>query len=185
MNRSHYLVADSRFGDFGLVWEKISGEPKLLRLLLPRPEEEMAAIILDLYPTARNSSLPLMDNLAVDVSDFLRGRPVDFDLELLAFYRCSKFQTRTLKAEAAIPRGWVSTYGRIAAQVGNPAAGRAVGRALATNPFPIFIPCHRAVRSSGELGGFQGGLHMKKALLEMEGVQFNISGKVNFQQVYY
>jgi O-6-methylguanine DNA methyltransferase len=59
-----------------------------------------------------------------------------------------------------------------------PRAARAVGTALARNPFPLIIPCHRVVRSDGMLGGFGGGLKMKKALLEMEGVAFDRSGRV-------
>jgi methylated-DNA-[protein]-cysteine S-methyltransferase len=56
---------------------------------------------------------------------------------------------------------------------------------LASNPFPIIIPCHRAVRSDGELGGYQGGLKMKRKLLEMEEVRFTPSGKVVMKHVYY
>jgi methylated-DNA-[protein]-cysteine S-methyltransferase len=55
----------------------------------------------------------------------------------------------------------------------NPRAARAVGTALATNPFPIVIPCHRVIRSDGTLGGYGGGLEMKRKLLEMEGVAFH------------
>ncbi len=88
-------------------------------------------------------------------------------------------------AEHGIPRGWVSTYGRIAARLGVPGGARAVGNALAKNLFPIVIPCHRAVRSGGKLGGYQGGLEMKRALLKMEGVGFTPSGKVALEKVYY
>ncbi len=90
-----------------------------------------------------------------------------------------------LQAEYGIPRGWVSTYGRIARELGVVGGGRAVGNALASNPFPLLIPCHRAVRSTGALGGYQGGLEMKKALLEMEGVVFNSPTKASLIKVYY
>jgi methylated-DNA-[protein]-cysteine S-methyltransferase len=60
----------------------------------------------------------------------------------------------------------------------HPRAARAVGTALARNPFPVIIPCHRAIRGDGTLGGFGGGLKMKRALLEMEGVRFDRYGKV-------
>jgi methylated-DNA-[protein]-cysteine S-methyltransferase len=88
-------------------------------------------------------------------------------------------------AEHRIPRGWVSTYGRIAKSLAVPRGARAVGSALSHNPFPIIIPCHRALRSNGELGGFQGGLAMKRALLELEGVQFSPTGRVLTDRVYY
>jgi methylated-DNA-[protein]-cysteine S-methyltransferase len=104
---------------------------------------------------------------------------------LIALEDCSVFQRRVLLAEYAIPRGWVSTYGRIAAALGRPGGARAVGRALATNPFPLVIPCHRAVRAGGDLGGYQGGVAMKRALLTFEGVEFTEGGKVRLERVHY
>jgi methylated-DNA-[protein]-cysteine S-methyltransferase len=80
-------------------------------------------------------------------------------------------------AERTIPRGYVSSYSALAACIGRPRAARAVGTALAGNPFPIIIPCHRTVRTDGSLGGFGGGLPMKRALLEMEGVTFDQRGR--------
>jgi methylated-DNA-[protein]-cysteine S-methyltransferase len=91
---------------------------------------------------------------------------------------CPGFQRRVLLAEHGIPRGSVSSYSRIASHLGVERGARAVGSALATNPFPILIPCHRAIRSDGTLGGYQGGLKMKRTLLEMEGVAFDGSGRV-------
>jgi len=109
---------------------------------------------------------------------------VVFDLEAVALELCGEFQRRVLLAEHGIPRGWVSTYGRIANYIGSTGAGRAVGTAVAENPFPIIIPCHRAVRTDGTLGGYQGGKGMKRALLEMEGVEFKGAG-VSMERVYY
>ncbi len=88
-------------------------------------------------------------------------------------------------AEYGIPRGSVSTYGRMAAHLGIPGGARAVGNALATNPFPIVIPCHRAIRSDGTLGGYQGGLAMKRILLEQEGVVIDDRGRVRSTKLYY
>jgi methylated-DNA-[protein]-cysteine S-methyltransferase len=79
----------------------------------------------------------------------------------------------------------VSTYRRIAGHLGVPGGARAVGNALATNPFPIVIPCHRAIRSDGTLGGYQGGLVMKRALLEQEGVDIDERGRVLSLGLYY
>ena len=62
--------------------------------------------------------------------------------------------------------------------MGIPGGARAVGMALASNPFPLVIPCHRVIRTDGSLGGFGGGLKMKKKLLGIEGVAFNEKGKV-------
>jgi len=88
---------------------------------------------------------------------------------MLRLDHCSAFQRKVLRAVIAIPRGEVRTYQFIAKQIGNPKAARAVGRALATNPFPLMIPCHRVIRSDGKLGGYQGGVRMKQALLRKEG----------------
>jgi len=104
---------------------------------------------------------------------------VRIDYGIAALDLCPQFQRSVLRAEARIPRGNVSTYNRLAERIGCPHAARAVGNALACNPFPIIIPCHRAVRSDGTLGGYQGGLTMKRALLELEGVTFTTSGRVN------
>ena len=69
--------------------------------------------------------------------------------------------------------------------IGCAGGGRAVGRALAENPFPILIPCHRAVRSDGGIGGYQGGSAMKRSLLAMEGVEFIGEDRVSMAMVYY
>lgn len=119
------------------------------------------------------------------IQAFLTGEDVQFDLDGLALDQCSKFQRKVLLAEYRIPRGWVSTYGRIAKHLGISGGARAVGNALAKNPFPIVIPCHRAIKSNGELGGYRGGADMKRKLLEMEGIQCSLSGKVITNHMYY
>jgi len=80
------------------------------------------------------------------------------------------FQRRVLQAVYAIPYGETRTYGAIAAQIGQPRAARAVGRAVATNPMPIVVPCHRVVGAGGKLHGFSGpgGLQTKARLLALE-----------------
>ncbi len=74
-----------------------------------------------------------------------------------------------LERVAAIPYGHTLTYGAIARAIGKPGAARAVGAANARNPLPLLIPCHRVVASNG-LGGYGGGLAMKRRLLELEGL---------------
>ena len=68
-----------------------------------------------------------------------------------------------------IPRGRVATYGQIAMLLGRPRAARAVGTALARNPFAPTVPCHRIIRADGALGGYSQGLDRKRALLRQEG----------------
>ena len=80
-----------------------------------------------------------------------------------------KFSSAVLRATRQIPFGATCSYGSIAARIGAPRSSRAVGNALGRNPVPILIPCHRVVASGGKLGGFTGGLAMKRALLSLEG----------------
>jgi methylated-DNA-[protein]-cysteine S-methyltransferase len=172
------------FGRVGLVWEGTSGGPKVKRVLLPldaggRERDERAFFGL------RRGSCPEIAELGRRIEGCLRGEAIPFDLGILALADSSDFQRAVLLAEAGIPRGWVSTYGRVARSAGFPGAGRAVGRALAENPFPIVIPCHRAVRADGDLGGFQGGRAMKRALLLLEEVAFTKTGKVAMERVQY
>jgi methylated-DNA-[protein]-cysteine S-methyltransferase len=81
----------------------------------------------------------------------------------------SPFTQKVLTATRAIPRGAPWSYGRLAAAIGQPGAARAVGGALGRNPLPIVIPCHRVLAHGGAIGGFTGGLAIKRALLRLEG----------------
>ncbi len=73
--------------------------------------------------------------------------------------------------------GMTISYGELAEAVGHPGAARAVGTAMANNPVPLILPCHRVLASGGALGGYGGGLDMKRALLRMEGVQLSTKGR--------
>lgn len=185
MEKIHYLISSSSFGEFGIVWYIRGDQPRITRLTLPGKHPRLKAALRTDYPLAEEGNLPVMEVLAGGIRRFLEGEDIYFDTQCLAWEECTDFQARVLRAEYGIPRGWVSTYGRIARELGLPGGARAVGSALASNPFPILIPCHRAVRSSGELGGYQGGLEMKKALLEMEGVIFRSNSQVSLNKVYY
>ncbi len=89
----------------------------------------------------------------------------------------TEFQKHVLLTERKVPPGRIISYGTLAAWIEKPRAVRAVGRALAKNPYPIVIPCHRTVRADGSLGGFQGGVELKRKLLEREGVRFDECGR--------
>ncbi|MFX1601047.1 MAG: methylated-DNA--[protein]-cysteine S-methyltransferase, partial [Promethearchaeota archaeon] len=127
----------------------------------------------------------LIASLGHKIQRYFNGESVDFDLELLDFNKCFEIQKRVLLAEYEIPRGWVSTYKRIANHIGLLNGARVVGNSLARNPFPIVIPCHRAIKTNGELGGYQGGIKMKRTLLEMEGIKFSNNDKVITDRIYY
>jgi len=79
------------------------------------------------------------------------------------------FTYRVLRTASRIPFGQTMSYGEIAKIIASPGASRAVGGALGRNPIPIVIPCHRVIAGDGRIGGFTGGLAIKKALLRLEG----------------
>jgi methylated-DNA-[protein]-cysteine S-methyltransferase len=81
-----------------------------------------------------------------------------------------------------IPPGKVSTYGDIAKALGHPKAARAIGRIIANNPNPISIPCHRVVKSNGEIGDFAYGEQRKREILEKEGIKFQNRIVENFEE---
>ena len=81
-----------------------------------------------------------------------------------------------------IPHGKVSTYGDIARALGYPRASRAIGRIIAKNPNPISVPCHRVVKSNGEIGGFAYGQQKKREILEKVGIKFQNKIVENFQE---
>lgn len=173
-----YQLIPSPFGDLALVWrEDDEGGPRVVHILIPIPGES-AAERLRAYPDAAPGRQLQVNALCARIARYLDGEPLELSIELLDPSTCSPFQWRVLMAEKAIPRGQVRTYQQVAAAAGSPRATRAAGGALATNPFPIVIPCHRAVRTDGSLGGYLGGLPMKRALLEMEGVPFDAQGRV-------
>ena len=84
----------------------------------------------------------------------------------------TKFQLKIWDFLKKIPRGTVKTYSEVANAIGKPLAVRAVANAIAKNPYPIQIPCHRVIRSDGSLGGYSGlgGVKKKKNLLKKEGI---------------
>ena len=95
-----------------------------------------------------------LDQIQIDLSD----ASTDFERRVLATLR------------EAVPAGQTTSYGALAAAAGKDGAARAVGGVMALNPVPILIPCHRVLASDGTLGGYGGGLDMKRGLLAIEGV---------------
>lgn len=86
------------------------------------------------------------------------------------------FTQAVLKIASKIPYGEVRSYRWVAEQLGSPKAARAVGNALARNPIPIIIPCHRVIRADGSLGGYALGLDWKRRLLELEQNHSRVKG---------
>ncbi|MFQ5604646.1 MAG: methylated-DNA--[protein]-cysteine S-methyltransferase [bacterium] len=87
------------------------------------------------------------------------------------FLKGTNFQLKVWEALLRIPTGALVSYEKVAAQIGNPKAVRAVANAVASNPIPFIIPCHRVIRKIGDFGGYQGGSARKKALIGWEAVK--------------
>lgn len=123
---------------------------------------------------ARFGILPINDkiqtaNFVDQIQAYLLGELKSFDIQI-QWGTMSKFQQKSLQAVCRISYGETRTYGQIAAEIGVPRAPRAVGRANATNPMPLVIPCHRLVGVDGSLRGYGGGegIETKRCLLALE-----------------
>jgi len=175
-----YQLLSSAFGNVGVVWkqDQTGTTPMIVQIFLPCKGFKMEEQVGECYPGSTPESHPLIDPVIDQLGRYLSGEAVEFSLVRMDLSLCGAFQQKVLQADFQIPRGKVIPYSGLAYRLSAPRAARAVGTALARNPFPLIIPCHRVVRSDGTLGGFGGGLKMKKALLEMEGVAFDHSGRV-------
>jgi len=147
-----YALLDTLLGPLYVAWNK-SGISAAMRA----PDaEEFEAEFERLY---HRSVRPTRD-VPCDL-------PRSFDLRGL-----TDFERRVLLKTSEIPSGEVRTYSWVASEIGNPKAVRAVGSALARNPIPVFIPCHRVVRSDGVIGNYGlGGPEAKRSILAAEGVE--------------
>ena len=150
-------------------WVGIASSPSgLLSLTLPEPTQEMALKPLLERWGGQPHDDPRLDGLKAKLQQYFDGQRVLFD-EALDLSGATAFQRRVWSVVRNIPYGETRSYSQIARQAGSPGAARAVGRAMATNPVPIVVPCHRVIGSDGNLRGFGGGLDLKRRLLEMEG----------------
>jgi methylated-DNA-[protein]-cysteine S-methyltransferase len=174
----YYDLANTRFGLASIVWFEDGHGPRIARILLPAPEEKLLREIGMMFPAAARKTCAIVAKFAKDLQACTEGRAVSFDTSVLNTSDVPPFHGKVLRALARISKGSVSSYGTIAAETGAPGGARAAGQACANNPFPLVFPCHRVVRSDRSLGGFGGGLKLKRALLEIEGVRFDKNGKV-------
>jgi len=109
-----------------------------------------------------------VDDIRRELDEYFEGKRKNFDLAL-DWSLVQGFNKKVLEATYRIPYGGVSTYSDMARSAGSPRAARAAGNALHNNPIPIVVPCHRVLHRDGGLGGYGGGLPMKKWLLTLEG----------------
>ena len=183
MNRQ--IIKSTTFGSVGVIWTGLNNNPKIVRIFLSKPGLSAEDQVPKLYPNSQVSSCAEIDDVAAAIKGLLEGVEIEFSLDVVDLSLCTEFQQVVLRAEHRIPRGSISTYQLIAEYLGKKNGARAVGNALANNPFPLIVPCHRAIRSDRHLGGYQGGLEMKRALLEKEGISFDDTGRVAYKQFHY
>lgn len=136
-------------------------------LTLLGTEEALARILFGDGWRDTEGSVPVLDQAARELEEYFAGERREFTVPLAP--EGTEFQRKVWTALLEIPYGATVTYGEIAARIGKPKAAVAVGQANGRNPIPIIIPCHRVVGAGGKLVGYTGGLHIKKALLAVEG----------------
>ncbi len=108
-----------------------------------------------------------LDEAVRQLEDYFAGRRTTFDLQL-DLSLSAGFRRSVLAYLPAISYGQTASYQAVAAAVHNPKAVRAVGTACATNPLPVVVPCHRVIRSDGQVGAYLGGPEIKHQLLDLE-----------------
>jgi len=163
----HIATFDSKLGWMAANWQ----EGILARLTFGHssPQAAVASLAVDHEP---GIATPSMNSLIKRLQSFATGdRSDDFLDVALLVTDMTPFQQSVTERCRRIPRGETLSYGELAAAVGHPRAARAVGSVMATNRFPLIVPCHRVVGVAGALGGFSApdGIHMKRRLLALEG----------------
>lgn len=118
---------------------------------------------------------PQLKEARRQLEEYFAGKRKEFELILAP--RGTSFQRRVWSALQTIPFGEVIDYGELSDRADCPRGSRAVGQANGRNPLPIVIPCHRVITHDDKLGGYSGGLDVKRVLLELEGITFDGSGR--------
>ena len=111
---------------------------------------------------------PVLRQASAELAAYFGGTREHFDMPLDLSHG-TEFQQAVWQALLRIPRGGTTSYGRLGADIGKPAAVRAVGAAVGRNPISVVVPCHRVLGSDGSLTGYAGGLERKSRLLQLEG----------------
>ncbi|BCA80004.1 methylated-DNA--[protein]-cysteine S-methyltransferase [Desulfuromonas sp. AOP6] len=160
-----FTLLKTLVGTIGLV----GNDDRLVEIVFQADPAMMKERILRKYPQAREQENALLQRAAGQLQDYFDGHRRQFELTL-DFSRLPAFTRKVLTTLSRVDYGRTLTYGELATLAGSPRAARAVGRAMATNPFPIVVPCHRVVGGGGKLTGYSGGkgLATKQWLLDLE-----------------
>ena len=164
----HYHIFSVPFEYMAILFE--SSPFSVKRILLPRKNKKSLERLVRRAGGIREKRhlVPLLKELTQKIQGYFQGRPIDCTWDILDLQNLTGLQIRVLQETASNPYGSVRSYGEIAERIGRPKAARFIGATMARNPFPIVIPCHRVIGAKGRLGGYGGGLELKKRLLELE-----------------
>jgi methylated-DNA-[protein]-cysteine S-methyltransferase len=162
MSKMRYAVVKTRGGWIGLL----ANETGITRVTLPQTSRDKAEMGLVCREEAEYSEEWLRETID-QLKSYFNGDKVHFTCTL-DISKHTKFEKDVWEATQNIPYGETTSYLEIARRVGKPLGPRAVGQALGRNPIPIVIPCHRVLTHDGKIGGFGGGLEMKRYLLDLE-----------------
>jgi methylated-DNA-[protein]-cysteine S-methyltransferase len=170
MTSTHYHLFKTSLGTCGLAWS----EAGLARVQLPEKHDATTEARFTKTDAEKwQSKLPeSVANAVRLLTLYARGEAVDFSELVLDFGDMGSFERAVYSALRGVPRGETVTYGVLADLAGSPGAAQAVGTAMARNPWPVVVPCHRVLAAGNKPGGFSapGGLKTKEKLLAMEGV---------------
>jgi methylated-DNA-[protein]-cysteine S-methyltransferase len=166
-----FRLVKTEWGFFGIV---MSRHGKVAATFLPQPERHLRRMIASHFPAATETATGA-DVFCEQVRDYFRGTKVSWKVEI-DWREVSTFRCRVLEACRRIPFGATASYADLARAAGSPGAARAVGSAMATNPLPLIVPCHRVLRSDGSLGGFSSpqGTSQKERMLKLENPTFGL-----------
>ena len=161
---ARFYLVETRLGWIGLVLSARG----LRATTLPRAGRDDALREVAEMGAVSPASEAEAGDIARLVRDLAEGRPAD-PAGLIDWDGVTGFRRAVMEEALRIPPGETRSYGWLAERVSRPRAARAVGRVMATNPLPIVVPCHRVIGSDGSLRGYGAGLHVKAALLRLEG----------------
>src|SRR5262245_61938373 len=172
MSNLHYLIFETTSAFCGIAWSDVG----ISRFQLPAKSEEGAERTLrrrapDAEPGAPT---PMVGEAVAAVKRYFEGNETDFAQFALYLNGQDEFFKRVYAAARRIKWGQTTTYGALAKELGGgPETARDVGQAMASNPIPLIIPCHRVLAAGGKIGGFSapGGAAAKIRMLELEGLQ--------------
>lgn len=164
----HRIIYTSFHSPLGPIFIALNGQNVCDLAIIPEKEKFLERLE-QKYGLHVEKDIKSLKDVVSRLKDYFSGKKVGFnDIDLAP--EGTAFEMEVWKTLLKIPYGETRSYKWVAEKIGRPKSFRAVGGACGRNPIPIVIPCHRVIKETGELGGYSGGLWIKRKLLEIEGV---------------